>query len=111
MSNARKLADNLPTEGNLTGRNMVINGDMKINQRGFSSENTDNNFYAADRWRVLSSNTGNTFTTQISDDVPPQHEFGNSILTTCNEGVSLNNWDHETSLYYHYIGQYIEHET
>ena len=39
MSNARKLADNLPTEGQLSGRNVVINGNFDISQRGTSFTN------------------------------------------------------------------------
>lgn len=36
MSNARKLADNLPSEGSLSGRNVIINGNFEIAQRGTS---------------------------------------------------------------------------
>ena len=36
MSNARKLADNLPSVGQLGGRNLVINGAMEVSQRGTS---------------------------------------------------------------------------
>ena len=39
MSNARKLADNLPTEGQLSGRNVIINGEFAISQRGTSFTN------------------------------------------------------------------------
>ena len=40
MSNARKLADNLPSIGQLAGRNLVINGNMTVAQRttGISGE-------------------------------------------------------------------------
>lgn len=89
-------------------RNLLINGDMKINQRGFNLEDSEMDYFTADRWRVHTNGAGDTFTTQLSNDVPPQHEFGNSIITTCNEGVSLNNWDHESATYYHEIKQRIE---
>ena len=36
MSNARKLADNLPTDGALSNRNLIINGAMEVAQRGTS---------------------------------------------------------------------------
>ena len=36
MSNARKLAANLPNEGQFSGRNIIINGAMEIAQRGTS---------------------------------------------------------------------------
>ena len=39
MSNARKLADNLPSVGQLSGRNVVINGNFDISQRGSSFTN------------------------------------------------------------------------
>ena len=39
MSNARKLADNLPTDGQLSGRNVVINGNFDVSQRGTSFTN------------------------------------------------------------------------
>ena len=37
MSNARKLADNLPSEGQLGNRNLIINGAMQVSQRGDST--------------------------------------------------------------------------
>ena len=36
MSNARKLADNLPSVGQLSNRNLIINGAMQVAQRGTS---------------------------------------------------------------------------
>ena len=71
MSNARKLADNLPTEGSLTGRNMVINGDMRIDQRNsgsaVSAHNT--NLFPVDRFRCI-ENTGGSVSMQRVQDAP-----------------------------------------
>ena len=33
MSNARQLADNLPRDGIFTGRNVIVNGEMMVDQR------------------------------------------------------------------------------
>ena len=51
MSNARKLADNLPTEGSLSGRNVIVNGDMTISQRGTSFSTGTNTMYTLDRFQ------------------------------------------------------------
>ena len=41
MSNARKLADNLPTDGQLGNRNIIINGSCSVAQRGTQSTTTN----------------------------------------------------------------------
>ena len=71
MSNARKLADNLPTEGPLTGRNMVINGDMRIDQRNGGSAVTghNTNLFPVDRFRCI-ENTGGSVSFQRVQDAP-----------------------------------------
>tara|TARA_R110002012_G_scaffold51785_8_gene133521 strand:- start:17719 stop:18789 length:1071 start_codon:yes stop_codon:yes gene_type:complete len=56
MSNARKLADNLPTEGSLSGRNLIINGDMRIAQRSTAAHNEGTGYFALDRWRQEKAN-------------------------------------------------------
>ena len=89
-------------------RNLLINGDMKINQRGFTSDDTVQHTYTADRWRCRSNVTAGTFIVELDSDVPVQHELGNSIKFTCKDGVSLNNWDHESASYYFQLVQYIE---
>ena len=57
MSNARKLAANLPKEGQLSGRNIIINGAMEVAQRGTS--HTTAGFGSIDRMSFsLSGGTG-----------------------------------------------------
>ena len=52
MSNARKLADNLPSEGQLSNRNILINGKFEVDQRhGFASHTVSaGSDFFADRW-------------------------------------------------------------
>jgi len=57
MSNARKLADNLPSEGSLSGRNLLTNGAMQIWQRG-TSFSAGSAAYNADRWSVDNNGGG-----------------------------------------------------
>jgi len=60
MSNARKLADNLPTEGSLSERNLVINGDMTIAQRSTSvSSQTGSGYKTVDR--IYTNASGATY--------------------------------------------------
>jgi len=65
MSNARKLADNLPIEGQLSGRNKLINGAMQIWQRGTSF--SGNSAYNADRWKVDNNSGGGGQSTDAPD--------------------------------------------
>lgn len=66
MSNARKLADNLPSEGQLGNRNVVINGGFQIFQRATAATTqTDSSVKTADRWIGFVSG-GGAYTTQKS---------------------------------------------
>jgi len=84
MSNARKLADNLPTEGQLGGRNFIINGDMKIFQRATAATAVANNYGTADRWKAWNdSSYGGAMTTERSTDVPSGQGFSYSLKLQC----------------------------
>jgi hypothetical protein len=65
MSNARKLAANLPTDGQLGNRNLIINGAMNVAQRGTSSTTT-NGFGTVDRFRIWHGAVGNVATNQYN---------------------------------------------
>ena len=54
MSNARQLAANLPREGGLSNRNIIINGDFSISQRGdyTVASAAVNGEYWVDRWKI-----------------------------------------------------------
>ena len=71
MSNARKLADNLPTEGQLGGRNLITNGSCIIAQRGLSS--TTNGYGSVDRFQTLYNGT---------DEAPTQAQVDVASGTT-----------------------------
>lgn len=63
-------------------RNIIINGDMSIAQRGTSETGvTNGGYYTCDRWR-LSSNLG-AFTLSQSTDVPSGQGFANSFKMDC----------------------------
>jgi len=92
MSNARKLADNLPTEGSLSGRNIIVNGAQTIDQRNNGSAITKNggHQYATDRFvcRLIQSSSS---TFQRVVDAPSG--FYNSMKVTIGTGASPSSGD------------------
>lgn len=63
---AARLAAGVPNSGPLSGlRNLIINGNFSVNQRGYASGSatTGANQYTLDRWRVVTSGQAATFTT------------------------------------------------
>ena len=67
--------------GQINFKNIVINGDMSIAQRGTSSTGiTTSGYYTIDRFLTTES-TGGTFTQSQSTDVPSGQGFSNSLKT------------------------------
>ena len=86
----------------ITFRNRIINGDMRINQRGATS--ITSSAYLADRF-VYSTSTSSialTYQTLAASDAPYQTGIKNSIRCTATTGVSL------TAGYVYAINQQIE---
>ena len=69
MSNARKLADNLPTEGHFGNRNIVINGNFTVSQRGSytSSTSLSDGVFTLDRWQYVEDGSPNSSLIHNSD--------------------------------------------
>ena len=105
MSNARKLADNLPSEGQLSGRNIIINGGMTVAQRQVQSTNAGSGYITVDRFNhELKYNTDNfTYTTEQSTDAPSG--FSKSLKLTCTTAESALAADEYGRIYYVAEGQ------
>ena len=86
MSNARKLADNLPREGQLGNRNLMINGAMQVSQRGDSTGVSTQGYYGPDRYS-LGINGRDQFVLTISttSDAPDGYSNAYKIQTTTAE--------------------------
>ena len=72
-------------------RNLIINGDMRIAQRGTSATtlSTTSEIFRADRFRVEQGTvTGNNGTTEVSTDVPSGQGFTKSLKVTGGSSVS-----------------------
>jgi hypothetical protein len=68
-----------PTSGSLSGRNRIINGDMRIDQRNAGASVSADGAFPVDRFFVAESSSG-TYTAQRSTTVPAG--FTNSLLFT-----------------------------
>ena len=86
MSNARKLAANLPREGQLGNRNLIINGAMQVSQRGDSTGVSTQGYYGPDRYS-LGINGRDQFVLSISraSDGPDGYSNSYKIQTTTAE--------------------------
>ena len=91
MSNARKLADNLPTEGQLGNRNLIINGAMQVAQRATSAttaSSASGAYDTIDRLKIWEDTDG-AYTSEQSTTAPDG--FGNSVkfqVTTADTSLS-----------------------
>jgi hypothetical protein len=64
-------------------RNLIINGDMRIAQRGTSATGiTGDGYYTSDRFYVVNRNVG-TWTQTQDTDVPTGQGFSNSLKMSC----------------------------
>ena len=84
MSNARKLADNLPSVGQLSGRNVLINGAMNVFQRASSATGVGSSggYFTADRLKVsIFGTTAGRVTMAQNNDAP--NGFNNSLSLSC----------------------------
>ena len=99
MSNARKLADNLPIGGQIgIGRNIIHNGAMNVAQRSTSITGVTSGVnYAVDRFPFTLNGMGTWTLTQQSDG---PDGFANSVkidCTTANASPSAHNY----AFFYH----------
>ena len=77
----------VPTEGQLSHRNIVINGDMQVAQRGTST--TTINTYLIDRWRSYGGALGATWSQQTDATAYPRSRY--ALRQQRNSGTSQTN--------------------
>ena len=73
----------LPTDGQLSNRNKIINGDMRIDERNGGSAVTINSaskVYTLDRWHANAQSSDGVFTVERSTTAP--EGYTNSLLVT-----------------------------
>tara|TARA_R110002096_G_scaffold434284_1_gene655356 strand:- start:169 stop:1275 length:1107 start_codon:yes stop_codon:yes gene_type:complete len=75
--------NNVKISNIVQSKNIVINGDMSIAQRGTSATGiTSQSYYTADRWETRYS-SGGTWTQTQSTDVPSGQGFATSLKMDC----------------------------
>ena len=87
-----------PTESNMAGRNRIINGDMRIDQRngGASVSYASTGVYTLDRWRFFITQA-NKFTVQRNaGSVTPPIGFTNYMGITSTSAYSSSASDYFT---------------
>ena len=107
------LTDGIVTNSKLASgsqqnfRNIIINGDMSIAQRGTSTSSvtTTDGYYACDRWRSQ-TDTG-TWTISQSTDVPTGQGFVNSFKLDCTSAGTSN--DDEVGIRHLVEGQNVQY--
>jgi hypothetical protein len=101
MSNARKLADNLPSEGSLSERNMIINGAMQVAQRGTSKTLVNGQInFCTDRWHLYYAGFDN-FAGTLTQESDGPDGFANSLkitTTTAESAIASDEYAHLSQL-------------
>lgn len=70
-----------PTASNMTGRNRVINGDMRINQRDLGTVTPTGSIKVLDRWGVYMTQASK-FSVEQSNEAPPGFYYSQKITST-----------------------------
>ena len=109
MSNARKLAANLPTEGQLGNRNIIINGGMTVAQRGTSLASATTNSYLLDRIRYEKSGVSTVVTMSQATDGPAGVSDKSLKFQITTAGASTPSSGHYHQFIYKGEGNTIDH--
>lgn len=103
----------LATQNALGVRNLIINGDMSIAQRGTSATglgNNDTGYHTVDRWGIWENGSPTYEFTQTQDtDVPTGQGFGYSLKMQCTTADAALNADDAFAFRYKIEGQMLQH--
>ncbi len=69
-------------DNNINFRNIIINGDMSIAQRGTSTSSITSSSFVLDRWNIIPISLG-AWTNSQSTDVPTSQGFASSFKVDC----------------------------
>ena len=86
--------------GQLGSRNIVINGDQKIWQRGTSTSSGSSEAYLVDRLFTYANYGTLNYTVAKSSDVPTGQGFGSSISITADQAIGSNLTNYVMHRYY-----------
>jgi hypothetical protein len=75
-------------------RNLIINGDMRIDQRNAGASVSTQNAYTVDRWQALASVASKYTTQQNAGSVTPPDDFTNYLGATSTSAYSVSSGDY-----------------
>jgi len=109
MSNARKLAANLPTDGQLFGRNVLVNGAMNVAQKATSASGlgASTGYFTCDRWKYYTSGTAGRVSMAQNNEAP--NGFNNSISLACTTADTSVAASEQVMLQQRIEGQNLQH--
>lgn len=94
-------------------RNIIINGDMSVAQRGTSAtglSNGDGGYHTCDRWRFGESGTTTSeFTQSQSTDVPSGQGFSKSLKYDCTTAQASLDAGNAIYLMHRFEGQNLQY--
>lgn len=94
-------------------KNLIINGDMNIAQRGTSATglgNNDTGYHTVDRWGIWENGSPTYEFTQTQDtDVPTGQGFANSLKMACTTADATLSADDAFAFRYKIEGQMLQH--
>ena len=110
-----KATGNIATDATvgLGTKNLIINGDMRIAQRGTSATglgNNDTGYHTVDRWQIWENGSPTYEFTQTQDtDVPTGQGFANSLKMACTTADATLSADDAFAFRYKIEGQMLQH--
>lgn len=103
----------IPSAGfqdNVKFRNIIINGDMSIAQRGTSLTGlTSSGHFVCDRWRFSYDTSPGTYSMSQSTDVPTGQGFANSLKVECTTANSSLDSDDFVAIEQRFEGQMLQY--
>jgi len=112
MSKAAELANligNINAGGGGVNRNLLINGDMAVAQRGTSSTAVDaDGYYTCDRWKYVDESTGGQVTLTQDSSVPTGSGLSKSFKVDCTTADTSVAADHSIRVQQRIEGQNLQ---
>ena len=112
MSKAADLANligNINAGGGGVNRNLLINGDMAVAQRGTSSTTVDaDGYYTCDRWKYIDESTGGQVTLTQDSSVPTGSGLSKSFKVDCTTADTSVAADHSIRVQQRIEGQNLQ---
>ena len=112
MTKAADLANligNINAGGGGVNRNLLINGDMAVAQRGTSSTTVDaDGYYTCDRWKYIDESTGGQVTLTQDSSVPTGSGLSKSFKVDCTTADTSVAADHSIRVQQRIEGQNLQ---